>query len=291
MSKYISKTRRQIREAANDQVRTSIIRDAHKDLFETLPKQFDEIKQLVKAFKERLRGAHPELIRPDEVVIPYAVPSDLQTSSRYLYAALACLTFIALLAIWFADAWGISPIMAVLIELVTALFIDGIILYIFNKADEPFASVNRLRRYIIIPSAVAILITLPIFLLTRFVTDELALIFLPLATFSMYGLTIAVMLAGAGLLACSYVLKWSQRDTNNFNLLVRSYGANKAFHEELHDLFLQFGYEASSLRCGFLDDDRPVTVLVIDQLKKDLAVRLKSLPTTISANKHQLLLK
>lgn len=289
MSNNISKIRRQIKEAASDQERTRIIRDSHKQLFESLPKQFDELKQLVKAFRARLRGAYPDLIAHNEVVIPYAVPADLQTSSRYFYSSLACLFFIALLAVWFADSWGISPIVAILLELLLTLLIDGLILYIFNKAEEPIASVNRLRRYIVIPSGLMILVTLPIFLLTRFVSDDMALALLPIATFSMYGLTIAVVLAGAGLLACSYILKWSLRDANNFNLLVRSYGANKAFHEELHDLFLQFGYEASSLRCNFLEDDRPVAVLVLEQLKADLSNKLKHLPGIYTSSKHMII--
>ncbi|KAF0250377.1 MAG: hypothetical protein FD167_221 [bacterium] len=271
MSNYTNKGRRQIQEAANDQVRASIIRDNHKEIFEALPRQFDEMKQTIKGFKERLRGAHPTLTKSDEIIIPYAIPVDLQTSSRYFYAALACLVFIALLAAWFSDAWGISPIIAIAIELVIALFTDGLLLYIFNRADEPTASIRRIRQFVVIPSGIAILITLPLFLLTRFVTDELALLFLPIATFSMYGLTIAVTLAGAGLLVCSYILKWSQRDSKHFHGLVQAYASYKSFHEELHDLFEEFGYQTSSLRCEFAEDNRPVTVLVIEQLKIDLA--------------------
>ncbi|MCI0622778.1 MAG: hypothetical protein L0387_14145 [Acidobacteria bacterium] len=182
-------------------------------------------------FRRRLERWRTEEIPQDQPVC--AIASDVQDSRLYRITAVFAFLCEMGLAAWIFWHLGVGWLFGVLTALFITATLHGVFLQIFNDPERPKETVHRLKTRAALPAIIGFLAALGIGILARYVSGGMALLLLPLFSFSLWLGTVSLLILAASLFTLAHVLGWSARHDKAYRKLDDEERASAAFLGEL----------------------------------------------------------
>lgn len=168
--------------------------------------------------------------------VPFPINSDLHIKNVYL--AVAVLTGIgeACLAGWIFDHWGVPWWYGVVTAVIVTGVIHGAFHFMFFEEASPKCSVYLIRRFVVLPSSIAFLLSFGLFALARYVYDtSVVLVLLPALSIGLWLGTLSLLMLSGSLFTVAHMLGWSGRLYGEYRSVDDERQASESFLRELHD--------------------------------------------------------
>ncbi|MFN7949865.1 MAG: hypothetical protein U0Z53_31240 [Blastocatellia bacterium] len=146
-----------------------------------------------------------------EDLTPYAIAHDVEEGRKVrLYAWIAVAAELGL-TFFMAVTFSVPALFALALAVIAIYVTKGLLMSLWSNRLEPHEQIRRLRKFIIAPFGLLLLLSLGVMLLAQRGTGALLLMIAGLLNLSLFGIGFSLLLVAAGLLCYAEAVLWSQR--------------------------------------------------------------------------------